>query len=129
MTVLLSLAGVSVSAGVEGAGFGPVVGNYLCDTQACALGRPGEQSPWSDGDNHLLCARVCGQAVEAERWGGGQLRPDGSGRPVLGSALDLRILPTTHSPRPTLCPGLAIWGQHQGAWLEPRGPEMESSTS
>lgn len=76
VTVLLSLAGVSVSAGVEGAGFGPVVGNYLCDTQACALGCPGEQSPWSDRNNHLLCARVCGQAAEkAELWGGGSSGP------------------------------------------------------
>lgn len=75
VTVLLSLAGVSVSAGVEGAGFGPVVGNYHRDTQACALGCPREQLPWSDGNNHLLCAHVCGQAAEAERWGGGRLRP------------------------------------------------------
>lgn len=75
LTVLLSLAGVSVSTGAKGGGFGLVVGNYLCDTQAGALGCPGEQSPWSDRNNHLLCARVCGQAVEAERWGWGQLRP------------------------------------------------------
>lgn len=76
VTVLLSLAGVSVSAGVEGAGFGPVVGNYLCDTQACALGCPGEQSQWSDRNNHLLCARVCGRAAEnAELWGGGSSGP------------------------------------------------------
>lgn len=122
VTVLLSLAGVSVSAGAEGAGFGLVVGNYLCDTQVCALGCPGEQSPWSGGNNHLLCARVCGQAAEAECWGRGQRSPDGSGRPVLGSALEPGILPTTHSPQPTLCPGLAIWGQHEGAWLEPQGP-------
>lgn len=75
VTVLLSLAGASVSAGAEGAGFGPVVGNYLCDTQACALGCPGEQSPWSDGNNHLLCARVCGRAAEKAELGWGQLRP------------------------------------------------------
>lgn len=55
--------------------FGPVVGNYHCDTQACALGCPWEQLPWSDGNNHLLCARVCGRAAEAEPWDGGQLGP------------------------------------------------------
>lgn len=58
--------------------------------------------------------------------------PDGSGRPVLGSALELGILPTTHSLLPTICPGLAMLGRLQGAWLGPRGPrqpEMESSPS
>lgn len=75
VTVLLSLAGASVSAGVAGAGFGPVVGNYLCDTQACALGCPGEQSLWSDRNNHLLCVRVCGRAAEKAELGWGQLRP------------------------------------------------------
>lgn len=120
VTVLLSLAGVSVSTGVKGAGFGPVVGNYLCDTQACALGCPGEQSPWSERNNHLLCARVCGQAAEkAECWSGGSSGPDGSGHPVLASALELEIQPATHSPLAALCPGLALLGRRQGAWLGP----------
>lgn len=69
VTVLLSLAGVSVSAGVEGAGFGPVVGSYHCDTQACAPGCPWEQLPRSDGNNRRLCCLWTGSRSRAPGWG------------------------------------------------------------
>lgn len=74
VTVLLSLAAVSVSTGVEGAGFGLVVGNYHRDTQAWAFGCPREQLPWSDGNNHLLCARVCGTGSRGRALGWGAAR-------------------------------------------------------
>jgi hypothetical protein len=66
----------SVSARVVGAGFSFVVGSYLCDTQACAPSCPREQPPWSDGNNHLLCARLWTEAAEAGCWGGRQQGPD-----------------------------------------------------
>ena len=108
VTVPLSLAGVSVSAGAEGAGFGLAVGNYLCDTQACAPGCPGEQSPWSGGNNHLLCARVCGQG-----WGAAPA-------PVAQDAL-FSVRPSSEGscplPTPHGLPATVVWP----LWASVRG--------
>lgn len=122
VTVLLSLAGVCVSTGVEGAGFGLVVGNYLCAPRPMLSAALGSSCRGQVG---TITSSVPG-AVD-QQWGpsagvGGGSGPRGSGRPVLGPALEPGLLSTIHSPRPTLCPGLGIWGRHEGAWLEPWGP-------
>lgn len=104
MTVLLSAAAGSVSAGAERAGFGPAVGSYLCDTQACAPGCPGEQSPWSEQTITASVPVSVDRAGEAQRRVGGRAAPDHAGRPVLGWALSWG-----HCPPPALrCPGPAL---------------------
>lgn len=104
MTVLLSPDAGSVSTRVVGAGFGPVVGNYLYDTQACAPSCPGEQSPWSDENSHLHCAGLWTEAAQPGHWSRQQLSPHHSGHPVLGTVL--KAGSTTHHP--FHCP-LSAW--------------------
>ena len=104
MTVLLSLDVGSVSTRVVGAGFGPMVGNYLCDTQACAPSCPGEQSPWSDENSPLHCARLWTEAAQPGLWSRRQLSPQHSGHPVLGAVLKQGVPPTI----PFHCP-LSAW--------------------
>lgn len=99
-----------MSARVAGAGFGPVVGNYLCDTQACAPSCPREQSPWSDRNNRCLCTRVCGQRQQKLSAGVGGSRP-----PTTQDALFL-VWPLSWGYCPTLSTA------HSLPWLGHFGP-------
>lgn len=126
VTVLLCPAGVPVSTGVKG----PVLAPWLAITSATP--RPGlcprEQLPWSEGNNHLLCARVCGQAAGAEGWTGGQCSPRRFRTPCFWLVPESRLLPTTHSPRPTL-PRLGYLGPASGGLAGATGPQQSGRES
>lgn len=103
VTVPLSLAGVSVSAGVEGAGFGLAVGNYLCDTQACAPGCPGS-SRRGQAETITSCVPASVGRGEGQPWPPWLKTPCSQSGP--------RVRDPARRPLPMACP--LPWSGHSG---------------